>query len=198
MSDITKLTMKIIADAKQKQMHLLEEAEKEILENEQIKKKQIEKEASEQLRRYDRELQKELSLKVSELHVKSRNRVLAAKQQVLDELFEAAKEALEEISPADFQQFVLEKLQATQVTGEVELIFGSKSREIVTSELLASWQEALGETVHLTIAPRTIPNRSGVVFKQQEIEFNFIFEALLEAKEEELSYQLIALIFSEA
>lgn len=197
MSDITKLTTKIIEDAKKKQKHLLEEAEKEIRDNEQIKKKQIEKTTTDQMRHYDRELQKELSLKVSELHVKSRNRVLAAKQQILDELFEETKSQLQRISSADFQQFVLNKLTATQVTGEVELVFGSKSRELVTEEMIASWKAAFGEELVLTVAPRTIPNRSGVVFKQREIEFNFIFEALLEAKEEELSYQLIDLIFNE-
>lgn len=46
-------------------------------------------------------------------------------------------------------------------------------------------------------AQHTIPNRSGVVFKQGEIEFNYLFEALLESKEEDLSYQLIELIFEQ-
>ena len=44
---------------------------------------------------------------------------------------------------------------------------------------------------------QTIPNRSGVVFKQAEIELNYLFEALLDAKEETLSYQLLDLIFTE-
>lgn len=197
MSDITKLTTKIIEDAKKKQQHLLKEAEKEIMENEQIQQLQIEKATTDQIRRYDRELQKELSLKVSELHVKSRNRVLASKQQILDELFEAAKGQLQNISKEDFQRFISNKLEVTQITGEVELIFGSKSRELVTDDMIASWQEAFGDKLVIHVATRTIPNRSGVVFKQKDIEFNFIFEALLEAKEEELSYQLIAFIFNE-
>ena len=44
MSDIRKLTTKIVEDAQKKQAHLIEEAEKEIAKKERIKKQQLEKE----------------------------------------------------------------------------------------------------------------------------------------------------------
>lgn len=197
MSDITKLTTKIKVDAVKKQASLVKEAEKELAQTEHLKQAQFEKESKEKLTRYERELQRELSLKVSELHVKSRNRVLAAKQQILDELFEEAKEQLQQMSAEQFEAFVLRKLQVTQVTGNVELIFGDKSADLVTEAMMENWQTTLGETVVLTRAKHQLPNRSGVVFKQGEIEFNYIFEALLESKEEDLSYQLIELIFEQ-
>lgn len=197
MSDITKLTTKIIEDAQKKQTHLLEEAEKEIAKKERIKKQQLEKETTAHLSRYEKELQKELSLKVSDLHVKSRNRMLAAKQQILDELFAEAKEQLQALSAEEFESFVSRKLALVQMTGEVELIFGSKSMPLVTQGMIADWQKQFRPALTIHVSQKTIPNRSGVVFKQGEVEFNFIFEALLEAKEEELSYQLIAFIFNQ-
>ena len=197
MSDITKLTTKIKVDAVKKQASLVNEAEKELAQAEHLKKAQLEKESKENLRRYERELQRELSLRVSELHVKSRNRVLAAKQQILDELFQEARGRLQNLSVDQMEDFVLRKLQLIQVTGEVELIFGDKTCPLITTEMYEHWQQALGETVTIRQAQHTIPNRSGVVFKQGEIEFNYLFEALLESKEEDLSYQLIELIFEQ-
>lgn len=197
MSDIRKLTTKIVEDAQRKQAHLIEEAEKEIAKKERIKKQQLEKEVAAHLARYEKELQKELSLKVSDLHVKSRNRMLAAKQQVLDELFADAKEQLQNITAEDFDAFVERKLALVQLTGTVELVFGSKSAPLVSETMIQRWQAQFEPDLTIQVAKETIPNRSGVVFKQGEVEFNFIFEALLESKEEELSYQLIAFIFNQ-
>lgn len=197
MSDIRKLTTKIVEDAQKKQAHLIEEAEKEIAKKERIKKQQLEKEVADHLARYEKELQKELSLKVSDLHVKSRNRMLAAKQQVLDELFADAKEQLQNITAEDFDAFVERKLALVQLTGTVELVFGSKSAPLVSETMIQRWQAQFEPDLTIQVAKETIPNRSGVVFKQGEVEFNFIFEALLESKEEELSYQLIAFIFNQ-
>ncbi len=197
MSDIRKLTTKIVEDAQKKQAHLIEEAEKEIAKKERIKKQQLEKEVAAHLARYEKELQKELSLKVSDLHVKSRNRMLAAKQQVLDELFADAKEQLQNITAEDFDAFVERKLALVKLTGTVELVFGSKSAPLVSETMIQRWQAQFEPDLTIQVAKETIPNRSGVVFKQGEVEFNFIFEALLESKEEELSYQLIAFIFNQ-
>ena len=197
MSDIRKLTTKIVEDAQKKQAHLIEEAEKEIAKKERIKKQQLEKEVAAHLARYEKELQKEFSLKVSDLHVKSRNRMLAAKQQVLDELFADAKEQLQNITAEDFDAFVERKLALVQLTGTVELVFGSKSAPLVSETMIQRWQAQFEPDLTIQVAKETIPNRSGVVFKQGEVEFNFIFEALLESKEEELSYQLIAFIFNQ-
>ena len=197
MSDIRKLTTKIVEDAQKKQAHLIEEAEKEIAKKERIKKQQLEKEVAAHLARYEKELQKELSLKVSDLHVKSRNRMLAAKQQVLDELFAEAKEQLQNITAEDFDAFVERKLALVQLTGTVELVFGSKSAPLVSETMIQRWRAQFEPDLTIQVAKETIPNRSGVVFKQGEVEFNFIFEALLESKEEELSYQLIAFIFNQ-
>ena len=58
MSDITKLTTKIKIDAVKKQASLVKEAERELSQSEHLKKAQLEKESKENLRRYERELQR--------------------------------------------------------------------------------------------------------------------------------------------
>lgn len=197
MSDITKLTTKIIQDAQVKQQQILETGKKEIQQQEKLQQQQIERQMKEQLQRIEKEIQAELSLKVSDLHVKSRSKLLATKQMVLDELFTEAKARLKQLSTTDFTDFVLRNIKATDLEGVVELVLGEESQHYATEATVATWQQELPPEITLTIAKQVIPRRSGFLLRQGEVEFNFIFEAILNAVEEELSNELLQLIFEE-
>ncbi|KAF1302051.1 V-type ATP synthase subunit E [Enterococcus saccharolyticus] len=197
MSDITKLTSKIIQDAQVKRQQMLEAGEKEIQQQEKLQQQQIERQMKEQLQRAEKEIQAELSLKVSDLHVKSRSKLLATKQIVLDELFAEAKDRLRQLSATDFTDFVLRNIKATNLEGEMELVLGEESQHYATEKTIAAWQQELLPDIQLTVAKQVIPRRSGFLLRQGEVEFNFIFEAILNASEEELSNELLQLIFEE-
>ncbi|EPH94701.1 hypothetical protein D920_02888 [Enterococcus faecalis 13-SD-W-01] len=195
MSDITQLTNKIIQDAQKKKEQLLKESKKEIQQKEELDKNRLAEQSQENIKRYEKELQTELSLKVSDLHVTSRNKVLAAKQAVLDELFSEARQQLQELPAEKFEAFVLKNLQKVQLTGPVEMVLGENSLAYATEEAIQKWRKSIQPQADLTVAKQTIPRRSGFLLRQGDIEFNFIFESLLNASEEELSNQLLQLIF---
>ena len=54
-------------------------------------------------------------LQISDIHIQSRNKVLAAKQSVLEELFSEGTERLNQMEAADFQAFVTKGVQEAQV-----------------------------------------------------------------------------------
>ncbi|MGG5358679.1 MULTISPECIES: V-type ATP synthase subunit E [unclassified Enterococcus] len=195
MSDITQLTNKIIQDAQKKKEQLLKESKKEIQQKEELDKNRLAEQSQENIKRYEKELQTELSLKVSDLHVTSRNKVLAAKQAVLDELFSEARQQLQELPAEKFEAFVLKNLQKAQLTGPVEMVLGENSLVYATEEAIQKWRKSIQPQADLTVAKQSIPRRSGFLLRQGDIEFNFIFESLLNASEEELSNQLLQLIF---
>src|SRR5699024_8846120 len=91
MSDITKLTEKIIQDATKKEEQYIIESERSIERKEELKKRQLEKQVNERLTRFEKEIRAEISLEVSDLDVKSRAKLLAVKESVLDELFEESQ-----------------------------------------------------------------------------------------------------------
>ncbi len=195
MSDITQLTNKIIQDAQKKKEQLLKESKKEIQQKEELDKNRLAEQSQENIKRYEKELQTELSLKVSDLHVTSRNKVLAAKQAVLDELFSEARQQLQELPAEKFEAFVLKNLQKAQLTGPVEMVLGENSLVYATEEAIQKWRKSIQPQADLTVAKQSIPRRNGFLLRQGDIEFNFIFESLLNASEEELSNQLLQLIF---
>lgn len=196
MSDITKLTEKIIQDATVKEEQQTKEALQAINRKETLKKRQLEKQVDERLARFEKELRADMSLEVSELDVKSKARILAAKEAVLDELFETSQHRLEEMPQADFDQFVIDNIEKTGLTGTIDFVIGENSEDHADKAAVTKWQQALPQT-QLTVAKKSAPRRSGFLIRQGDIEYNFTFEALLRSVKEEISHELLAVIFEE-
>jgi V/A-type H+-transporting ATPase subunit E len=196
MSDITQLTEKITADAKKKYQLVIRDAQVEVEKQEQLKRSQLEKQLSDRLTQFEKEKRAEMYLQISDIHIQSRNKVLTAKQTVLDELFTEALVRLNKMSAEDFRTFVERGLQEAQVSGEIELVLGEKSAHLLTEDSLKEIQQALPECQPV-IAAKTLPRKGGFLLRQGDIELNFTFEALLDASKEELSHTLLQLIFEQ-
>jgi len=196
MSDITRLTDKITADAEKKCQLQIKEAQKESENQENLKRAQLEKELNERLAFYEKEKRAAMYLEISDVHIQSRNKVLAAKQSVLDELFSEALTRLNTMDQASFYTFIAKGLANARLTGEVELLLGEKSRHFVDEEFLTKLQASVPE-VQLKLVNKTIPRKGGFLLRQEAIELNFTFDALLEANKEELSNTLLQLIFEQ-
>jgi|SRR5699024_1505505 len=196
MSDITKLTEKIIQDATKKEEQYIIESERSIERKEELKKRQLEKQVNERLTRFEKEIRAEISLEVSDLDVKSRAKLLAVKESVLDELFEESQLRLEQLSQEEFDQFVIANIEKTQLTDQAEIIIGENSESYASKSAIQKWQDALSNLT-LTIAKKSIPRRNGFLIRQGDIEYNFTFEALLRSVKDEISHQLLDVIFEE-
>ncbi|HIY57661.1 MAG TPA: V-type ATP synthase subunit E [Candidatus Tetragenococcus pullicola] len=196
MSDITKLTEKIIQDATKKEEQYIIESERSIERKEELKKRQLEKQVNELLTRFEKEIRAEISLEVSDLDVKSRAKLLAVKESVLDELFEESQLRLEQLSQEEFDQFVIANIEKTQLTDQAEIIIGENSESYASKSAIQKWQDALSNLT-LTIAKKSIPRRNGFLIRQGDIEYNFTFEALLRSVKDEISHQLLDVIFEE-
>ncbi|SFD63537.1 V-type ATP synthase subunit E [Enterococcus casseliflavus] len=196
MSDITRLTDKITADAEKKYQLQIKEAQKESENQENLKRAQLEKELNERLAFYEKEKRAAMYLEISDVHIQSRNKVLAAKQSVLDELFSEALTRLNTMDQAAFYTFIAKGLANARLTGEVELLLGEKSRHFVDEEFLTKLQASVPE-IQLKLVNKTIPRKGGFLLRQEAIELNFTFDALLEANKEELSNTLLQLIFEQ-
>ncbi|GMA46181.1 V-type ATP synthase subunit E [Tetragenococcus muriaticus] len=197
MSDITNLTDKITQDAQKRQRQYIKKAQRDIEKNEQEKKKQIQRQTEENVEQFEKQRRSDLSLKVSDIHVKARSQLLAAKQQLLKELFDEALKKIRGMSEKEFNQFVATNLKQVDLNGDVEMIVAQNSVDYATEENKQVWQEAAVPEMNLSISQNTVPKRGGFLLRQGEIEYNFTFEAMLSTSEEELSSELLNLIFKE-
>lgn len=197
MSDITNLTDKITQDAQKRQRQYIKKAQRDIEKNEQDKKKQIQRQTEENLEQFEKQRRSDLSLQVSDIHVKARSQLLAAKQQLLKELFDEALKKIKAMSEKEFNQFVATNLKQVDLNGDVEMVVAQNSIDYATETNKQLWQEAAAPEMNLSVSENTVPKRGGFLLRQGEIEYNFTFEAMLSTSEEELSSELLNLIFGE-
>ncbi|AYW47459.1 MULTISPECIES: V-type ATP synthase subunit E [Tetragenococcus] len=197
MPDITNLTEKITQDAQKRQRQYIKKAQRDIEKNEQEKKKQIQKQLEENIEKFKEARQSDVNLKISDLHLTARSQILAAKQQLLRELFAEALKRLRTMSAKEFNQFVTSNLKQVDFNGNVEMVVAQNSIDYATEENKQVWQEAAVPEMNLSISQNTVPKRGGFLLRQGEIEYNFTFEAMLSTSEEELSSELLNLIFKE-
>lgn len=196
MSDITKLTDKITADAEKKYQLQIKEAKKENEQQERIRRGQLEQEMSERLAFYEKEKRAAMFLEISDVHIQSRNKVLAAKQAVLDDLFEEALVRLNQMTATDFARFVESGIQQANLSGEVELVLGEKTAGLLDEAAIAKLHESVND-IQLQVSSKYIPRKGGFLLRQGAIEMNFTFDALLDANKEELSNTLLQMIFEQ-
>lgn len=162
-----------------------------------IEKKQIEQQLEENIEKFEEKRQSDVNLKISDLHLTARSQILAAKQQLLRELFAEALKRLRTMSAKEFNQFVTSNLKQVDFNGDVEMVVAQNSIDYATEENKQVWQEAVVPEMNLSISQNTVPKRGGFLLRQGEIEYNFTFEAMLSTSEEELSSELLNLIFNE-
>lgn len=197
MSDITKLTEKIIQEAQKKEYQIVQTGQEEVSNQIAIQKQQLVQQFDERLQQFEKQAQNDLKLRVSDANAKARNDVLLTRQAVLDEFFSEALRQLQEISDEEFEQFLLSNIDKTQVEGRAEIILGAASQKFATEATVKHWQETVAPKVTLEICEETIPNQSGFILKQDYLEYNFLFESLLLSTEEELSADLVEWLFEE-
>lgn len=198
MSDITRLTNKILQDARIMSNEQLQNGAEKIQAQEEIEKAKLKENQQVLLERFDRQQQQEFHLQLTKLESQTRNQRLLAKQEVLDALFQEAAQELQQLSPAQFNDFVATNFRRVPLEGHVEMILGERSQAYLNEETRKEWPLMAQEnTIELTISECPTPRKSGFYLRQGAIEYNFTFEALLAQAQENLGPELLQMIFEE-
>ncbi len=131
--------------------------------------------------------QREYEIKKNTLEIQRRNDLLSAKQKVLNRVFADAKETLDQIDSKTFQDFALRVLNQFDSGSELTLTLGQKSAHMIDGNWLS--QQSFGNvTVHLSA--QTIPNKSGLIVEKEGIDYNFLFDSLVEDMKAEMLSQI--------
>ncbi|MBV7389541.1 hypothetical protein [Enterococcus alishanensis] len=145
----------------------------------------------EQKKRYENQLDQ---LEEKNKQLKNRQQVAAKqanlnlKQQLLDEMFIAAQEAMNDWSIEEHQNFANGALKKLAVSGSLKFISGGITKDVYTEEWLAIQNAQL--KYQLTLSDEVIPNQAGFILDQAGIQYNFLYQTLIEEQKETLSFEL--------
>lgn len=121
--------------------------------------------------------EQEYTIKKNTLNIKRRNDILAAKQVILTNVFEEAKLKLDHLNQESFKEFTLNVLNQFQGEREVRLKLGEKSAGAIDSTWLTSNEF---NQLNVIFSEETVPKQSGLLIEKNGIEYNFLFDSLIE------------------
>lgn len=137
----------------------------------------------------EKELHQEFEKAKNSLANKGRDLNLQVKQSIMNQYIQDVKQAMEQLDPqavTAFIQAVVQQLDSQSSAGSSELILGEK-----TSQLL-------GNQFELPIARsnETLAGQAGFVIRQGSIEYNYLFDKIVEDNIQALQAIIVKEVFS--
>lgn len=155
-----------ISEAQEKAQQQLKTAEEEAAKEKEVRKKQI-----------DDQVKREHEISLNTLEVKKRNDVLAVKQRILSQTYEDAYTMLRNLDAQTTQTFLKNILNQFEGQGTIELVLGEET----LSKVEPGWVDSLAVSgTQVTLADETLKGKSGAVLRKEGIEYNYLFDALIE------------------
>ena len=196
MSNISNLTSKILEDAEDKKTSILDDA------NEQrdkiIAKKEEEASAEEKLilERAERDAAARKERIISGAELNSRNEKLAAKQKVINSVFESSVEALCNLSNEELKDFVTDSILNSGIEGNQNLILNEEGAKVITTEVLNEINNKLNSKATITLSSEKRNFKGGFILEKDGIEINNTYEALVSSIKDDLSLKVAQVLFN--
>lgn len=153
--------------------------------NEYREKLNVEKE------KIDSQIKERYQISRQSQNIAHRDQLLTEKQNLLQEVFAAAQTALDQISTEELQAFFLDVVQQFKHQGQLMILLGELSQEIITQE----WLDTLNiEGVQLQLSPNIITQEGGFIIERGGIQYNFLNETLIQDAKTKMTVEIARLV----
>ncbi|ATD55642.1 V-type ATP synthase subunit E [Clostridium chauvoei] len=196
MSNVNNLTSKILRDSEERKGNILASAEEEknkILSKKVNKAKELEAEIITKAE-LEAKTRKERILSAAALKV--RNNKLAAKQEVIQDVFKKSVDKLTTLSKEEFLNFVRESILALGEIGDQTLILNNEGLEVVDIAFIYELNEALGNNGNIKLSSEAGEFKGGFILEKNGIEINNTYEALVSSLRDELEFEVARVLFN--
>lgn len=199
---VDKIVAKLIADGEAEAERILAEAEREA--KEILKRAEEEAQAAREpiLRAAEAEAERHRRQHLALGALWARNKVLAAKREVLDRVFKEAAERLGRLSSEEYRAFLRELLIRAAESGEEEIVLSPKDAAVFDTNLLEEVNAELkraGKAGALKVVQeqegRALSGGGGFILRGRGYEVNATFTTLLRQAREGLETELARLLF---
>ncbi|WP_368644901.1 V-type ATP synthase subunit E family protein [Alkalibacterium putridalgicola] len=183
MADLKLLTERVVEKEKTAIRQRVEEARENAEDEIQAARAKEEQDKIVRKQTIDEQTQQKYKIRLNTLEVQKRNNILAAKQRVLSKVLEDANQELNQIQAPAFKKFLADILTQFKAEGSVELLLGEKTSGLVSQEWI---DETTGTQLQATLSNETVDDKAGVLVQKEGVEYNFMFDALIEDSRSEL------------
>ena len=190
---VNNITSKILRDAEGRKESILAAAEEEknkILSKKVASAKELETEIEAKSKR---------ERVISGAKLKARNEKLAAKQEVIEEVFSKSVEKLCKLNDREFVKFIKDSILSLDIDGDESLILNNDGQKIVSKEVVEQINtelKAKGLKGEIKISETVGSFRGGFVLEKGGVEVNNTFEALVDSLKDELEFEVAQVLFN--
>ena len=198
MSNINKLTNKIIEDANATASRLIAEAKAKETEVVSGKVAEAEVEKNMIISKAESEAKIKAERIVSNAHLQVRNMRLTSKGEALDKVFSTAAEKLIQLPSDKVSSFIKNSILSLEVKGDEEIVVG-ENNTAVTPEFISELNKELnakGKIGNLKLSSVKRNIGGGFILIKSGVEINFTFEALIKVLRDELEAEVASTLFS--
>ena len=198
MIGIEKIKDKIISDAEARAKQIQQDAETEaskIMAEGKAKSQEKETALNKVM---DQESAQARKIMLSMAELAMRNELLATKQELIEEVFAAAIDRLEKMTPQRYEELVKAMLLASVEDGDEEVLLSEAGRSKLSPDFLAKVNQELtatGKKGELKLAQEVPDIDGGFIIRKEGIEINNSFAALVNVYRDELEAEVAAVLF---
>lgn len=194
MSNIKNITSKILKDAEAGKENILAAAEEEKSKVLSKKVSSANEIAKEILEKAEVEAKSKKERVISSAKLKVRNNKLAAKQEIINEVFEKSIDKLTTLSKEEFLSFLENTISSMNLTGRQTLILNKEGLEFVDSAFIDKLNKKINAEITLS---ETAGNfKGGFILENNGIEINSTYEALVSSLRDELEFEVAKVLFN--
>ena len=196
---VNNITSKILRDAEGRKESILAAAEEEknkILSKKVASAKELETEI---LEKAEIEAKSKRERVISGAKLKARNEKLAAKQEVIEEVFSKSVEKLCKLNDREFVKFIKDSILSLDIDGDESLILNNDGQKIVSKEVVEQINtelKAKGLKGEIKIRETVGSFRGGFVLEKGGVEVNNTFEAIVDSLKDELEFEVAQVLFN--
>ena len=192
---VNNITSKILRDAEGRKESILATAEEE--KNKILSKKVAS--AKELLEKAEIEAKSKKERVISGAKLKARNEKLAAKQEVIEEVFSKSVETLCKLNDREFVKFIKDSILSLNIDGDETLILNEDGNKIVSKEVVAEINaelKAKGLKGEIKISETIGSFRGGFILEKGGVEINNTFESLVDSLKDQLEFEVAKVLFN--
>ena len=183
MADLKLLTERVVEKEKAVIRQRVEEAQKDAEDEIQAARVKEEQDKIARKQAIAETAQNNYTIRKNTLEIQRRNNVLAAKQDILSKVIKDVKEEMNHISEADYKLFLAGVLNQFKHENKITLVSGEKTVNLVDQAWI---NETTDPELVATLSNETISDEAGVLVQKDGIEYNFLFDALIDDAKSEL------------
>lgn len=194
MSNVKNITSKILKDAEAGKENILAVAAEE---KDKIISKKVSSAneiAQEILDKAEVEAKSKKERVISSAKLKVRNNKLAAKQEIIDEVFEKSIDKLTKLSKKEFLSFVENTILSMNLTGKHTLILNEEGLKSVTPAFIEKLNKKIDAQITLSETKGNF--KGGFILENNGIEINSTYEALVSSLRDELEFEVAKVLFN--